>query len=124
MPARATRRSNAFRFPLFSFFDEQNEVVKIENGYQSPIGRNINIAAHVLFSSNVSPLWLCGCKSNKLLCTITTYSEETELNCISGSTAVSFSRECSAEITNLCVTLSFVVIFAQGAQGEGRRQFF
>jgi hypothetical protein len=66
IPARATRRSNAFHFTLLNFFDEQTEVVKIENGYQrSLIGRNISTAAHVLYSSDVSPLWLCGCKSNK-----------------------------------------------------------
>ena len=48
---------------------------------RSLIGRSISTAAHVLYSSDVSPLWLCGCKSNKQLCTITTYSEETGLNC-------------------------------------------
>jgi hypothetical protein len=42
------------RFASLSFFDQKYEVLKVENGYnRSHIDRDVSIAAHVLYSSDV-----------------------------------------------------------------------
>lgn len=42
------------RFASVSIFDQKNEVLKVENGYnRSYIDRDVSIAAHVLYSSDV-----------------------------------------------------------------------